>query len=94
MRRLGASDADCRRRPEPNSSQRELLPKAEAEIESGRHRVAGQKLVKPASLWTENCCAERLNDLLKRLLAERERRRELIAQRIDHLEREIWAPQP
>ena len=70
------------------SSQHELLLKAGAEIETGRHRVAAQErlLSNLQAAGRNTAAAERLSDLLKRLLAEWERRHDSIAQRIAYLE--------
>lgn len=76
--------------------ERELLLRTDAQIEGGLHRLhAQERLVSQLQASGRNTvAAERLRTMLESILAQWERHRELIAQRIAYLENEDHRARP
>lgn len=76
--------------------ERQHLVKANQNIEEGRKRLVDQeqRLATLLSSRHDTHQAERFIDLLKRILAQWERHRFLIEQRVGHLEAQFDRPSP
>lgn len=86
-------DADCASWAQQLRSERQLLIKAEFDIEQGRRRLRDQRdlVERLRRAGHDTRQAEHLAGSLEGILVEWERHRVLIEQRIDYLERHMAA---